>query len=310
MAAPLVAAALSDKGTRTELITVAKKTTKWSLIVPAVIIGGVLVYAGGKAIYLNIARKKAAKLSEATNAANINAVIKDKVSEGLWYWLNPINSLVETTVNLPSNIVEGIFGKSGQDTAYATIMGLHVQDKKELVKAYRGLFNRNLSKDLKSALGDENFAKIDASWSITDIENTGYAVKNGTYKVKEGKQITKYTAGYYSEYSNKYAFVVKDGAGFYVNPSSSVSQLKPMLFKKGNYAGRSTGFKLAGKSFKGGIIFKDEKTNIVGIYLNAYVNNKNIIIIAPVKDTLLFDSLEDMNDYAYTKGIDITTMKV
>ena len=257
-------------------------------------------------------RNKAAKLPEAKNAAAIHEIIKSRISgDGFWYWMNPINQVVQSVVAIPQAIADGITGKSGENTAYDSIRGLLIQDKKELIKAYHGLFNRKLSEDLKESIGDENFAKLDASWNITDIENTGYKITENKYLVKEGKKIVQYTPGYYSEYENKYALIISDGSGFYVNPSSTNAvQLKPIKFKRGNYAGQATGFKLGVSTYKGGIIFKDKATNIVGIYLNATINGVKTILAAPIVNTLLFDSLNDMNDYAYSKGINISSVKI
>ena len=49
---PLIAGAaaetLKDKGTQTQIINVTKSATKWSLIIPGVIIGGALLFYAGE----------------------------------------------------------------------------------------------------------------------------------------------------------------------------------------------------------------------------------------------------------------------
>jgi hypothetical protein len=311
---PIVAAEVAKKvatpETTTQIINVTKSATKWSLIITGVVIGGVFLYIGGKAAVLNIARNKAQKLDEAVNAANIYTIIESRLPSKSWlrWLLSPL--VFETTVNLPNNLKNLIWGESEEKDAYNLINELSIQNVAEVQSAYHGLYNRNLTEDLESTIGNEYAAKIKSKWKITDINNTGYTNYGNTFNVKDGKQIDKYTPGHYAAYEDKYALVVKDGKGKLVQSSGTVVRLLDMNFKKGNYAGQAKGFKILNISYSGGLIFKDSSSNIVGIYLVVYKNGQMIPVIAPVDCVLLFDNMNDLNDYAYAKKISVTAMNV
>lgn len=267
--------------------------------VTAVVALSILIYR----IYRAIAVANARKLDEARDAESARAIMKKTTDKKtLWYYINPM-----TAIN-PFPAIYDVFVGENKGKLVDELKTIRPKDIAELRKAYKGLYASDLDKDLQFVAG-EQYPEIMDAWSKTDIQSTGWKTSDGKIVVKDGKKITSYSPGSYAEYADKFALVTAKTDAVEVVVENNSIKFKKITLKKGNYAGRASGFRLLNQNYPGGTIFKDAKSNIVGIYLLAPVNGVNQSLGVKTSDILLFDTVAELNAYADSKGISVTPIQ-
>lgn len=301
-----------DKGTVMPVIKIVNRQVKTSLIITGVVILAIGAYIGGRALYWNVKKKKAEKKDESKNAKAIYKLMEGYLppESSVWAYLNPISgvpTMLKDAGTAMMRKMKDIF--SGQENKiYSDILALGVYNSSELIYAYNGLFRRDLLKDLYAVLGDDYFPKMIEHWKSVDMGNTGVGSYGSTIKVKEGKKVTNYAVGRHPEYEDMYGLVINNTKGKYITYDGSM-KLKDYNFKKGNYAGKSSGFKFGLQTFSGGLVFQD-KGGDAGIYFIQNIGGQTQPVIVPVKNVLLFDTAADMNSYASYKGYNVTNINI
>ena len=301
-----------DKGTVMPVIKIVNRQVKTSLIITGVVILAVGAYIGGRALYWNVKKKKAEKKDESKNAKAIYKLMEGYLppESSVLAYLNPISGVPTMLKDAGTAMVrkmKDIF--SGQEKKiYNDILGLGVYNSSELIYAYNGLYRRDLLKDLYAVLGDDYFPQIIEHWKSVDMGNTGVGNYGSTIKVKDGKKVTNYAVGRHPEYEDMYGLVIKNSTGKYESYDGSM-KLKDYSFKKGNYAGKSSGFKFGFQTFSGGLVFQDNGGD-AGLYFIQNIGGQTQPVIVPVKDVLLFDTVADMNSYASYKGYNVTNINI
>jgi hypothetical protein len=302
-----------DKGTVMPVIKIVNRQVKTSLIITGVVIAAIGIYVGGRSLYWSIKKKKAEKKDEAKNAKAIYKLMEGYLpsQSSILAYLNPISgvpTMLKDAGTVLFTKLKDIF--SGQEKKiYDNIIAMGVYNSSELIYAYNGLYRRDLLKDLYYVLGENYFPKLVEHWKNVDMKNTGMGVYDEEIKLKEGKKVTDYRVGRHPEYENLYGLVINNTKGKYVDYDGTSIKIKDYNFKKGNYAGKSSGFKFGLQTFSGGLVFQD-KNGDAGLYFIQNIGGETQPVIVPVKDILLFNSVADMNVYASSKGYRVTSINL